>query len=223
MKYILIFILLFLSNISAQETPPNSDPKENQEKSKNWYLYLNGSGGVSNTPVEKGTYSGGKVGVEYRPNPYIGFGFGLAGGSSTLKSKSDPVGDLLLPIVLLGGSSNSTNNLLPLLLVLSSLNDTAVAIRYNLIFFDFTFHANKDRFIDPYFGIGITGGACTGQALCTVAGGEAKLGLQLNFESVFVFLQGQHQALTFTGKGESSGATANLTNDIGSLGIGFRF
>jgi hypothetical protein len=164
------------------------------------------------------------LGFEYRPIPYIGFGVGIGGGNSTLTPKSDPIADLLLPILLFGGSSsNSSSSLLPLLLFSGSFNSPAVSIGYNLLAFDFTFHANKDRFFDPFIGVGITGGLCTGAAACNVAGGEGKAGVQLNFSSAFIYLQGQYQSLTFTGTGDASGAAANLTNSLGTLGAGFRF
>jgi len=214
MKKLFTIILLFAASvISAQE------PDQKAPDSKKWYVYLNGGAGNTNTQVEKGTVSNGKLGFEYRPIPYIGLGMGIAGSNLAVKEKQSTA-DLLFPFILLSGSSSSSSSFLTTLILLDMLSSGGTAkLSYNTLNLDFNFHMNQDKTFDPYIGIGVIGGSCTGSATCTVTGGEGRLGIQFNFNTFFFFLQGQYQSLSF--KAADSGV--NATNTIGSLGLGARF
>ncbi|HMY67796.1 MAG TPA: hypothetical protein PK453_20015 [Leptospiraceae bacterium] len=216
MKILFTYILLFAAAvISAQETDQKTPD------SKKWYVYLNGGAGNTNTQYEKGTVSNGKLGFEYRPIPYIGLGMGIAGSNLAVKEKQSSA-DLLLPLLLLSGSSSSSSSssFLTTIILLDMLSSGGTSkLSYNTLNLDFNFHMNQDKTFDPYIGIGVIGGSCTGAATCTVTGGEGRLGVQFNFSTFFFFLQGQYQSLSF--KAADSGV--NATNTIGSLGLGARF
>jgi hypothetical protein len=214
MKHLFITFLTFFSiSLFAQESEP-----------KKWYTYIHGGAGTVNTPLEKGNLTSGKLGFEFRPIPYIGFGLGLGANQMKLKSKESPLTGIL-PLVLIlgtspsGGSSSGGNVFLPLLLLTALSTPSSVAVDYNNLGLDFNFHMNKDNQIDPYIGLGLIGGSCAGGVVCTVTGGEVRLGLQVNFDTFFTFFQLQAQSLSF----KLEGGSVNSSNKLASFGVGARF
>ena len=80
---------------------------------------------------------------------------------------------------------------------------------------------NGEKTFDPYIGIGVIGGSCTGVVKCTITGGELRLGLQINFNRMFIFIQAQGQTLNF--KEEGNTVVSNASNGMGIFGLGVRF
>jgi hypothetical protein len=225
--FLILCLLLFSLPLLSQDSPASSDKeetnstKEDQTSQSNlskWYISLSGAGGNLKAPIETGTSSGGRFGFEYRPNPYIGFGLGLSASNYKLKEKTDPV-DLFFTLTLLSFASRGGLSPYSLLLLSDSLQPAVVSFGSNTLDLAFNFHPNEDKLFDPYVGIGIIAGNCTGGASCTLTGGAGRAGLQINLSSFFFYLQGEARALNFSGVG---GAIAMQENQ-GSIGLGYRF
>lgn len=213
--FLLILVcIMFTSPVLSEEK------KAERSDSYKWYISLSGGGGSLKTPVETGTSTTGRFGFEYRPNPYIGFGLGLSGSRYKLTEKTDPI-DLYFALTFLSFASrgNSGMNIFPFLLLSDVLQPTTISFGSNTLDLAFNFHPNQDRMFDPYIGIGIIGGNCTGGASCTVTGGVGRLGLQLNFSSFFLYLQGEGRSLNLA----SQGISVTMQENQGTLGLGFRF
>ena len=193
---------------------------------KKWYVYMQGSAGSAATEFEKGKAQGGKLGFEYRILPFFGIGFGLGNNKLDLTSRDSSSG-LVLAYLLLNApyttttpesrQSAQTNRLFLAALLAAPTN---YSYSYSTAQLDFNFHFNQDKFFDPYAGIGLIAGICSPAYPCSITGGEFKLGSQFNFDSFFLFLQGQAQLLTIKESGLPGFQSQNL---IGSLGVGFRF
>lgn len=229
MKRIGIVLFFLTVCLYAQDSSTASNEGE-VDSAKKWYFLLGAGVGNSTIPPTgstiqpNGAYSGGRIGFEYRPNPYFGIGFGLSGHKSIFRTEANS--DTLLLLLLIGnafsGSAAKEPYYLPMALLASGYGTSEkYGLQYNTVYIDFTFHPNQDKFFDPYIGIGLMGGACIGP--CTVGGGEAKLGTQLNFGNIFVYLEGRYQMLAFTGTGNATGGYLTLENKIGNFGIGTRF
>lgn len=203
----------------------NSASKTNP-KEKKWYVYLQGSAGNAGTEFEKGTVQSGKLGFEYRILPFFGIGLGVGNNKLNLTSRDSSSG-LILAYLLLSApytttTPESTQSAQTNRLFLATI--LAAPVSYNYSYstaqVDFNFHFNQDKFFDPYAGLGLIAGICGPAYPCSITGGEFKLGSQFNFDSFFLFLQGQAQLLTIKESGLPAFQSQNL---IGSLGAGFRF
>jgi hypothetical protein len=237
-KKLTFITLVTLASLSLFAQDDSSEPKKvaddvkrdvKQEvndpspKNKFWYLYASGTAGKSSADNVNGKYEGGKIGLEIRPIPHIGIGFSAGATNLTLKSNST-IFDYLYPLALISASNQDNTSVLYLAYVATEATKSHV-LSYNQAQIDFNFHINGERFIDPYVGFGIIGGKCSGGGGtgCNLLGTDLRLGLQLNFDYAFIFLQGHYQSLTFTSTGDQSGIKSNLTSNLGSFGAGVRF
>jgi hypothetical protein len=214
---LLLSVSLFAQSEEPKDTntiPPQDAPKQENKK---WYLYLQGSRGNSNLHILQGTISSGKIGVEYRLTPYIGLGFGINGNNSTFTEKPRAID--VLQVLLYSGYIVNSGTITTLLPIINNLQPRTFNINYTTASADFNFHFNGDRRFDPYIGMGLFGGTCSGGGRCNVGGGEVKLGLQINFETFYIFGQGQYQSLVLA----YINSSANMINAMGSIGVGARF
>lgn len=211
MRKILMITLFAFVSLSAQETTTTS-----KTDSYNWYFYLGGGGGKADSFGISAKTTSGQVGFEYRLNPYIGFGLGGGMNNWAVKTETDRQG-IFLAFIASDRSSVSSN--LPVYFLITP---TRYEVKYNHYSANFNYHINGDKTFDPYIGIGVIGGSCTGSiGGCTVLGAEGRLGLQINFTRFFVYLQGQGQSLNF--KQDGNPLVSNATNFTGTFGLGVRF
>jgi len=211
MRIILILVMLAFVGLRAEEAAPK------KANPYNWYFYVAGGGGKATSFGMNAVTAGGQVGFEYRPNPYLGFGLGVGASNWAVTLERDYQKEFLV----LAGSGIVSRGALLFLLPISASTRSSYNITYNNYQANFNFHMNGEKTFDPYIGIGIIGGSCTGVVKCTITGGELRLGLQINFSRVFLFIQAQGQTLNFKEQGNS--IVSNASNGMGILGLGVRF
>ena len=196
---LLLLILLATTTIAAQDKKTSTkaskeiavETKMESPNSKKFYLYLQGNYGRAETELEKGKMTGANIGFEYRFFPYVGIGLELGANNLDMNFKSNCIAYQI---------------------------ERKTKFPFHTGGINFNFHLNKDRFLDPFIGVGVLYGTCGDYEFCNVNGTLGRLGLQLNFDNWFVFVQGQYRALRFSAKVQDS----NLTNLDASVGIGFR-
>ncbi|MBP9886931.1 MAG: hypothetical protein KBF93_11590 [Leptospiraceae bacterium] len=211
MKIVLILVMLAFVSLGAQETAPKkTDPY-------NWYFYVAGGGGKATSFGVNAVTAGGQTGFEYRPNPYLGFGLGVGASNWAVKTETDYQKNLFI----IAGSGIISRGAALYLLPIAAASRSEYTITYNNYQANFNFHMNGEKTFDPYIGIGVIGGSCTGVVKCTITGGELRLGLQINFNRMFIFIQAQGQTLNF--KEEGNTVVSNASNGMGIFGLGVRF
>ena len=200
--------------------------KTNDSEAPKFHIYGLGGGGVSTTEFDRGNNTLGKIGVEYRPNKYFGFGGGIQSQNITLnpKDSSSPLITLLLLPTLLGGSgssstSGSATNFLNLLLITSLAAPAGYSYNLALLAIDMNFHMRGDKTVDPFLGISALGGSCVGTIQCSAYGGEFRLGTNINIGNYFFIIQAQAQQFNVN---ESGIGITKVNNGIGSIGFGVR-
>ncbi len=231
MKSIITILILLLgtNHLFGQESSSN----------KKWYIYLQGGRGQIQNDNRDAPLGSRKLGLEYRINPWIGLGAGISGSrihpeEGGRKGERDHSPNPLLLLWVLsqsnfmnqwnGINSNSqqTENLILLgYLVGNKFRDKeGPQFNYRTVSLDFNFHMNKDNTFDPYIGVSALAGRCGRESDCRVLGAEARLGLQVNFETFFTYIQAGTQTLKFQGE---HGGSEKAQSIIGSLGVGVRF
>jgi hypothetical protein len=196
---IILLILLATTTLAAQDKKNvakagkeiSPEIKNESPSSKKFYLYLLGNYGRAETELEKGKMTGAHIGFEYRFFPYIGIGLEFGANHLDMNFKSNCIAYQI---------------------------DRKTNFPFHTGGLNFNFHINKDRFLDPFIGVGVLYGTCGDYEFCNVNGTVGRLGLQLNFEKWFLVFQSQYRALRFSAKVQDS----NLTNLDASVGIGFR-
>ncbi|PJZ70789.1 hypothetical protein CH373_07705 [Leptospira perolatii] len=154
--------------------------------------------------------------AEYLPGN-IGFQFGMSGASYQLiKQQADF--DKLIPVlyqqsVAPGGNPDLTTFLLHN--ALSSPN--AIRLTPSMSFLDFgpTFHFSPRKILDPYIGLGVGIGTCSGD--CLAARAYAKAGLRLNMGGGFIFAEAEQSVIKTKEQGEIS---SPLIDKLGIFGFG---
>ncbi|HNN06727.1 MAG TPA: hypothetical protein PKN56_24450 [Leptospiraceae bacterium] len=209
---IILILFMSVSVLPAQEKTGPDAP------SKNWYWFFQGGGGSAASGTFSGTAFNGQMGFEYRETETVGYGLSIGGTQLNMKQKSAGLDENSLLLLLAVPGQNSANALQALLLMngVSSLfgtENSGISIGTGAL--NLNFHLNGDSFFDPYIGFGLVGGSCLGSS-CSVGGGEAKIGMQFNFDTFFYYLEAKGQSLSITGIGQTNIGT-------GSLGIGMRF
>ncbi len=185
---------------------------------KNWYWFFQGGGGSAASGSFSGTAFNGQMGFEYRETKTVGYGISIGGTQLNMKQKSSGLDENTLLLLLAVPRQKSANALQALLLMngvgsLFGAENSGISLGTGAL--NLNFHLNGDSFFDPYIGFGLVGGSCLGSS-CSVGGGEAKLGIQFNYDTFFYYLEGRGQSLSITGIGQT-----NI--GIGALGIGMRF
>lgn len=209
---IILILLVNFSVFLAQEKNDTDVPL------KNWYWFFQGGGGSATSGSFSGTAFNGQIGFEYRETKTVGYGISIGGTQLNMKQKSTGLDENTLLLLLAVPRQNSANALQALLLMngvgsLFGAENSGISLGTGAL--NLNFHLNGDSFFDPYIGFGLVGGSCLGSS-CSVGGGEAKLGIQFNYDTFFYYLEGKGQSLSITGIGQTNIGT-------GALGIGMRF
>ncbi|MCB1192364.1 MAG: hypothetical protein H7A23_24590 [Leptospiraceae bacterium] len=169
-----------------------------------------------------------RIGAEYRMNPSIGFAFDYTNTTFKIKASNHPA-DKFIPFYELQQlSSYSSNSFYSILLGLSVLSNKSYSsdiakLQTDTIGLGINYHVLGNGLIDPYLGIGVGYGLCSGNTKCNVTKGSTKIGIQLNFSSFFTFFEGEIEFLDFKFRGESYNKLITAPNKIALLGIGMKF
>lgn len=206
------------SNVNKSENSENSESADNSPKHS---VYISGIKGKTKAEYEEGELSAVKAGYFYRLTPNLRLGGGVSSGNFYLQSDSRS-SSLLISALALNQGSNGGYGAANFLLFMTGIFDATYKdiYRYNVINLDFNFHPLKNSNFDPYIGGGIIGGSCGDLIFnCTLFGFGLRGGLQYNFSNVFLFAQGEIQALRVT----SEFGQTIIQNKLPSIGVGIRF
>ncbi|MCP5495286.1 MAG: hypothetical protein H7A23_12085 [Leptospiraceae bacterium] len=227
MRFLKYFLLLaiFLSSVSLFSQDKSKTESTKEEKShKKWYLYLGtGKGNMDDGSEDEITTIHTRFGFEYRPIPQIGLNFGPSRTKLNIKSPGDLYDLLLVKTFLDSGVSLGFYSFTLLGSLYYALPHT-VSYDINTLDFTFKYHFLGDKRFDPYIGLGLGLGACGGGGSCTAGKLIGNIGLQINFDTFFTFVQAEHHSITLKTKGDDDEAgSVSATENLLLLGAGIRF
>lgn len=226
-RILTLFLFTFHSVLWA-EVKEETDNKP--LKNRDFSIYFQYDSGSSVTTTEKGKLNEFKLAAEFIFLTHFSFSLGLSRSKINLHDSTWNSNLIIGGLFLANSAMNQGNTQQDLQAKKDSyiigsiflLGPTEYNYNPTNLNLDFNLHWNTENFIDPYLGVGYQAGIYeTSESISSIDGWKGKTGVKVNFNSYYLFFQGEYQKMKISDSAFFS--AFHLTNKVTSIGIGYYF